>query len=202
MAIATYSDLRTQVASYLARSNLTAQIPDFITLCEQRLNTILRTRQMEAVTSLTPVDGVCTLPADYLEWRKVVAKTSPRANLDYADPSFVDDRFPFREAGYPRFFTLVGSSLSVYPVTASDIELTYYQKIPALSESNTTNWLLTAFPSVYLYGALGEASIFIGNEERLATWARLFEQAVAGVKDADRRGRWSRGSARISGPTP
>ncbi len=46
MAISTYSDLKTTVANYLARSDLTSQIPDFITFAENRLRRDLRIRQM------------------------------------------------------------------------------------------------------------------------------------------------------------
>jgi len=37
MALATYSDLKSEIATYLARSDLTSYIPDFITLCDARI---------------------------------------------------------------------------------------------------------------------------------------------------------------------
>ena len=49
MALTDYSSLKTSVASYLARSDLTTQIPDFIRLAEERLARDLRTRKMLVV---------------------------------------------------------------------------------------------------------------------------------------------------------
>ena len=54
MSLSTYSDLQTSIANYLARSDLTSQIPDFITFAENRLRRELRIRQMlKSVTTAT-----------------------------------------------------------------------------------------------------------------------------------------------------
>ena len=47
MAITTYSELKTAVANSLARTDLTTQIPDFISLAEARLSRELETRSQE-----------------------------------------------------------------------------------------------------------------------------------------------------------
>src|SRR5262245_15894630 len=71
MAITTYAQLQTAIASWLARSDLTATIADFITLFEAAANRRLRVRQMETSTNLTPSSGAATLPTDYLAWRRL-----------------------------------------------------------------------------------------------------------------------------------
>ena len=53
MAFTTYTELKASVADYLARTDLTAQIPDFITLAEKRLKRDLRIRQMLKVVTAT-----------------------------------------------------------------------------------------------------------------------------------------------------
>ena len=55
MALSTYSELQSTVASYLNRDDLTAIIPTFITLTENRLNRELRVRanMVRAVTTTT-----------------------------------------------------------------------------------------------------------------------------------------------------
>lgn len=57
MALTTYSDLQSAVASYLARSDLTSQIPDFIRLAEIRLRRELRIRQMLRSVTTTTTGG-------------------------------------------------------------------------------------------------------------------------------------------------
>ena len=46
MALSTYSELKTSVADWLNRSDLTSAVPDFISLAEAQVERRLRTRQM------------------------------------------------------------------------------------------------------------------------------------------------------------
>src|SRR5947208_3131337 len=105
MTIATYSDLQQAVSDHLARTDLTAYIPDFITMAENWLNygsenvPPLRTKEMEAVTSLVPASGVCTLPSDFLEWRRVSENTSTKRTLDYITLDEAERLYPDGAAG-------------------------------------------------------------------------------------------------------
>ena len=76
MSIATYSDLQTAIASWIARQDLAANIPDFIALFESVANRRLRLRQQESAATLTPSSGVAALPADYLACSPSRAQTS------------------------------------------------------------------------------------------------------------------------------
>ena len=79
MTIQTYSDLQTAIASWIARADLSSNIPDFIALFESVANRRLRLRQQESAATLTPSSGVAALPADYLAWRRVTwAGATPR----------------------------------------------------------------------------------------------------------------------------
>jgi hypothetical protein len=79
MSITNYTDLKATIASYLARSDLTAQIPDFIQLAETRLRRELRIRQMLKVVTTATVAGDSTveLPSDYLQMRDLHMNTNP-----------------------------------------------------------------------------------------------------------------------------
>ena len=83
MTIQTYSDLQTAVANWLARSDLAANIPDFIAIFEAVANRRLRVRQQESAATLTPSSGVASLPADYLAWRRVTWTGSTNRELVY-----------------------------------------------------------------------------------------------------------------------
>ena len=74
-----YSSLKSTIASYLGRSDLTTQIPDFIQLAEERLRRDLRTRQMLVVAraSTTAGDETVGLPTDFLQMREVHLPTNP-----------------------------------------------------------------------------------------------------------------------------
>ncbi len=57
----------------------------------------------------------------------------------------------------------------------------YYKRISALSDSNTSNWLLEYFPDAYLYGSLVHSAPYLKDDARLQLWAALYEQAIASI---------------------
>lgn len=209
MAITNYSELVTAIHDWLAgRSDLADFTPDFITLAEQIFNygtdkvPPLRIRDMETVDDLTPSSGICTLPSDYLQYRRVVEKSSPRRRLDYLEPSSADTLYPSRMSGPANHFTIVGNSLYTFPLASNDIELTYYAKIPGLSEANPTNWLLTKAPGVYLRAALVHAADFIKDEAEMTRQAALLVTLVNGMNSADQMANYARAGLTLRGYAP
>lgn len=195
MALATYSDLKTSLADWLNRSDLTAVIPDFIALAEGVLSAELDARQMEAQVTLTCVPTVAylALPTDMLEMRRLlVTSTTPDYILKYMTPDSLASKFAYNDSGIPQAFTVIGSQLQLAPApdSAYTLELTYQQRIPALSNSNTTNWLLTNFPNVYLYASLLQASPYLGNDVRIPVWQQMYKSGVEAVNSID----WYSGS--------
>ena len=55
MSISTYTELQTAVANFLARTDLTSQIPDFIKLAEVRMSRELESRSQEKRATATLV---------------------------------------------------------------------------------------------------------------------------------------------------
>ena len=53
MAISTYAELKTAIANFLARDDLTNEIDDFIDLAESRISRELETRLQDTRTTLT-----------------------------------------------------------------------------------------------------------------------------------------------------
>ena len=120
----------------------------------------LRLREMEDVQTLTPVDFVCSLPDDYLQYRRVIDLTVLRNPLTYITPQKVDEIYPDRSRGAPQYFTIIGSSLYMYPLSASGIELPYYTKIADMADDTDTNWLLDKYPAPYLHGPVLQLGLF------------------------------------------
>jgi hypothetical protein len=109
MALTTYAELLTTVANYLARDDLTAYIPDGVTLFECAAARRLKVRLQESTTTLTPSSGVATIPSDYLGYRRVTWTGSPNQNLEYVAPSlwaaeWVPDSSRHRDHGHPADF--------------------------------------------------------------------------------------------------
>ena len=201
MAITTYAELQTALTNWLDRSDLSARIPEFIALFEAKANRRLRVRQQLVSTTLAPSDGVASLPSDYLEWKRVTWAGSPLRELEYVEPTYFIASFPDSPSDTPRYFTIEGSSLKVIPISDTNITFVYYEKIDALSDAATTNWLLTAHPDLYLFGSMAEAMSFGEDIAMALPWAQRSEAIYA---ELDRLSEASRGQAQIRayGPTP
>jgi hypothetical protein len=72
-----------------------------------------------------------------------------------------------------RYYTILNGAFQVLPVPTGDVsyDIRYYARIPALSVSNTSNWLLLKSPDLYLYSALAASAPFLKDDERIAVWA-------------------------------
>lgn len=164
MALSTYTELQAELVTYMAgRSDLTNLIVDAIRMAESRLNyggegfEALRVRQMEnrATASLTAGDDSIELPSDYLASKTLKIDGYPP--LRFVTKEMLDQWYSDGSTGRPVTFTVAAGEYIVRPIPDGTytLENLYYQPIPALA-SNSTNWLLTAAPHIYLYGALAE----------------------------------------------
>lgn len=192
MAITTYSELKTAVADWLNRDDLTSAIPNFIALAEAQMNRTLRHRKMQTTASLSVSSNLVNLPADWLENVRIQLNTNPITPLVYETPEqIIEDSQKYSSSGQPMFFSVVGSQLQFLPSpdTTYTASLLYYAKIPALSVSNTTNWLLSEAPDLYLYATLIQSAPYLKEDERLATWAGIYDRILNDMEIADQNAR-------------
>ena len=205
MALGTFTELKDAVADWLDRSDLTARIPDFITLAEARLNRDLRIRPMEVRSSMETTSGqrYFNLPGGYLQMRNMQMNTNPITPLEYITPEMLDRLYGSDTTGKPRAYTLIGDEIQLAPVPDSDytVEMAFYEKFTPLGDGTsgtvTTNWLTTNAPDILLYGSLLEAEPFIKNDERIALWLNAYSSAVKKIQDADARDRHSGSAMRV-----
>ena len=191
MALDTFSGLKTTIADYLNRDDLTSIIPSFITLAEAKFNRKLRVRQMVKRATAAIDTQYFAFPTDWLQAKQFILNTNPITYLEYVT-NFQGDELRATTViavGKPQYYRFVGSQIEVIPTpdTSYTGELTYYGKIPALSDSNTSNWLLAYAPDLYLYGALLEASPYLKDDERLAVWGNLYISSIGDIEIADQR---------------
>jgi hypothetical protein len=172
MAITTYTELQSAVADFLARSDLTAKIPDFIAIAEARLSHALRAHEMQDTSEGSLTAGVIALPSDYIEWLSARWIGTRTADLAFVAPDSPEWRFRFRPNGDPTMFTIMAGNIEIRPIAAGNLKLYYYQTIPPLA-SNSTNWLLDKAPDIYLYTSLGEANIYMKDEQRAGEYLKM-----------------------------
>jgi len=182
MALSTYSEIKSTVADYLNRADLTAVLPSFVTLAEAKFNRELRTRDMLTRAQTTSDDEYVSLPTDFLQHYSLeLDAASAQPPMDYIGPQEAKVlKAQNRTASTTYYYTVIDGAFEIIPAPGSDLDLrmVYYAKIPALSDSNTTNWLLTKSPDLYLYSALLEASPYLKDDDRVQLWAAARQQVM------------------------
>ena len=183
MAIASYADLQSATADYLNRTDLSSVIPTFISLAEAKFNRELRTRDMLTRAAATSSNEYVAMPLDFLEAYDVELNMSGIAAqqpLSYIGPNEAKSLKANKITGKPRYFTIIDGAFEILPAPTSDINLlmVYYAKIPALSGTQPSNWLLAKSPDLYLYSTLLEAAPYLKNDERVQLWAAARQQVM------------------------
>jgi hypothetical protein len=195
MSFSTYAELQTTIAGYLARSDLTTQIPDFIRLAEVRLRRDLRIRQMLNSTTLTCTSGTATvsIPSDFLEVKDFVVTGNPVMPLNYESPSLFSRNSRSMDGGKPLDYTVLASTFKLAPIPDSNytLSLVYSAAPPFLSDSNTSNTFLTVCPDLLLYASLLEAEPWLMNDSRINTWGTMFDRGIKSLTDSDEAGQYS-----------
>ena len=195
MGYTNYTDLQASVAGYLGRTDLSAQIPDFIRFAEIRLARDLRARSMlkSATAPTVAEDARVALPTDFLEIRDLFVQGNPRMPVTYLSPSAFTRDARADESGLPFFYTILAQEFQFAPIpdTAYTLEILYYAQPTFLSSTTPSNVFLANYPDALLYGALIEAEPYLINDARSNTWATLYDRAIKNISDADQGGEYS-----------
>ena len=202
MALTTYSGLKTSIAAWLKRSDLTAIIPDFVSLAEARIARDLRLRKQITSASLPTTAGsnTLTLPSNFLEAENVSLGTSPQTQLTYVNIEHLDSQYPYgQNNGAPVVYTFEGDNILLGPTPDAvyTVSLMYYARLTALANDTDTNWLLTNHPSIYLYAALAEAQPYIMADDRVALWEQKYQKDMNDLQASDDGGMFSGTALRV-----
>jgi len=179
MSYTSYTDLKTSVANYLGRSDLTSIIPDFISFAEIRMARELRTRKMlsSATSAFTAGDAKVALPSDFLQIRDLYVQGNARAD----------------DSGKPVFYTTLAAEFMFAPIpdSAYTLEILYYAKPTVLSGSNASNVFLANYADALLYASLLEAQPYLMDDPRIQTWGDLYGRAVKNIVESDENSEYS-----------
>lgn len=188
MAIGTYDELKTAVASWMHRTDLAGTVEDFIVLAEQDIKALLAMRLRDVKTTVPTVAGTPTIPApaNLIAFRSI-SVPNIRPPLSYQTPDQFNREFVDQNIGSPTRYTIIGDLVYLGPTPDAvyQLSLVYEAKFEPLSGSNTTNYVLTNWPNVYLWGALKEAANFARNDKYEAIWSSKFQAAVTAANELE-----------------
>lgn len=189
--VTNYSTLATAVQAYLSRTDVgvsSGNLDYLLAEAEQEMNAELRSRRQ--LTSLTPTvssAGVVTLPSDFGGWVRFQVRDGTREwDLDLKAAEDTTRIFDlYGSTGTPEALLMVGSTAQIWPFTDGlySFAALYFARVPELTSSATTNWVITVFPMAYLYGCLAAARGFVkkSSPEQIALfdlWEKRFRRAL------------------------
>lgn len=182
MSISTYSELQSAVADFLNRDDLASAVPTFIRLAEARFSRDMRHWRMETRSTAELDTQYSAIPADFLQPIRLQITDAPTSEVA---PISTAQMLQLRgdrndRVGRPTNYALTAGGIELYPTPdlTYNASLVYYARIPALSASNTTNWLLNEAPDVYLYGALVHSAPYLKDDARIQIWEALLAQGI------------------------
>ena len=191
-----YTELQSEVASYLHRTDLTAKIPTFIELAEAYLFRELCIKEMQISVTGTTTGGYGTLPADFGSVSRVSATYAGAArSLDYhALPEA-----PTATSVYPSKYSLENNQLRIWGAADGQAYTLYYiPEILNLSGSVPTNWLLENAPELYLDASCLQGAKHIRNYAETDRLEKHVALSLDSVKRfSERRGQPATGSMQI-----
>ena len=171
MALTNYTELQSSVTGWMNRSDMASMVPDFIALAHDRINRTLRVRQMETALAETSIgaDNDIAIP-DGVVGVKTLWVPGYESTPLHSQP--YERIVQLGATGIPSSWAWQGDSL--YFDGVGSVKGVLYQGVPALSDSAPTNWLLTAYPSAYLFGTLCEGWLYLMNDAQAKLWQDRF----------------------------
>lgn len=192
--ITSFATLKSAIADFLVRDDLTDVIPTFISFAEARIDREL-THWRQELRSEAALDAqYMTLPTDFLRPIRLQITDTPSSEVK---PISTAQMMQMRQdrgdvGGRPQYYAITATSLELFPTPDDtyNASLVYYGRISALSDTNTTNWLLSEAPDVYLYGSLIHSAPYLKDDARVAVWEALFAQGLANLNTSADAARW------------
>lgn len=182
MTITNYATLQTAISDFLNRDDLSSVIPTFIALAEADMQRKVRHWRMETRSTAQLDTQFSAIPSDWIETIRfylTTGETSPLELISHAE-LLSRKQADGNVTNRPAYYAMSGAQFELYPVPDGTYagELLYFAKIPALSDSNTTNWLLENAKDAYLYGALVHSAPYLKDDARIQIWAALYQSAI------------------------
>ena len=185
MSITTYAELKSAIADFLNRDDLTSVIPTFISLAEAGMKRSMRNWRMENRATATLDSQYEALPARFIAPIRLSITSGTTYELSAISQADIAD---MREksnnvTGRPRYYALTQGELEFYPTPDGQytLEMVYYEAPEALSDTVSSNWVLANFPDLYLYGSLLHSAPYLSDDGRTQIWSSLYQSALEAV---------------------
>lgn len=194
MTISTYTELKTEVADFAHRSDLTSKMDTFCILAETVINKDLRVQEMETILDVTFNDAFYDLPTDYLEMRAIhIENSGARVPIKSYSPQQLD-RLYSRATGTANGFAIHGGQIELRPAPTAtatvDGAITYFKRLTTLT-GTSTNDILTYYPMIYLSAMMLQVYLYLQDDIELAKWSEIYNSQIKQANKSAQAGRYN-----------
>lgn len=198
----TYLELVTAAKLYADRQDIEVNdsVDLFIIMAEARINRVLKTREQStrAYQATTEGQEFYCLPPDYAGMRDIQLNSGlptedhSVTKITYMSPERLNTQRD-KPYGGSLYYAIIGNEIQVFPkfATGCTIEMTYWQKVPNLNSTDTTNWLSLSHPDIYLAGIVAEIEIFAKNYDVASKWDAKMSRSISELEESDVKENWS-----------
>lgn len=198
MSISNYSEIKAELQTMLARSDVGGRFDRAIRLVETDINRLqVKPIDMRETTTINTVAGTATvnMPSDYLSAVEMSLSDNPR-KLDQVGIQQLNDSYAGSTSGRPKVFATFKKrvmKLGPTPDAVYTIDLLYNKEVPALDQTTTTtNWLTEEYPGVYLYGAAYKIMLELRDAEQIAKYESLYNGEIAKIEAQNQAEKYAR----------
>jgi hypothetical protein len=181
MALASYTDLKTAVAAFYQRDDLTSNMDDFLDLCEAEMQREVKLLDFETTGTVTITNGSGTLPTGWAGARSVSWEYTPDVPLTYVTPQRWEELLA-ADYSIAYVYTVTGSTIKVAEDKTGTLNVTYLAKFTPLSGAATSNAILANHPDAYLNGCLKYAALFCKDFDSAAAYGGIFKGLLQQMK--------------------
>lgn len=185
MSLGTYAQLKTAIDDWMARSDLTANTADWVTLAEARLNRLIPAVQTDVTLTGTIDNRRIDVSSNSVTAPIALFLIDPTTSDETHLVQRQDGSYPYTNTSdRPTFWSMDSTSYIDFNCPL-DVAYTFRFRIKqrfALSDSATTNWLLTNHPDVYLAASIVWGGGFTRDLETAAGFKTLLDEAIPEIR--------------------
>jgi len=191
MAVNTFAALKQKIENWTKRTDLSDDIDDIITYAENKIDNRLRVsvNNKRATATAPTSDRFLALPDYFLEMRRFhLIKDTNYNELIYVTP---ESMIINGQSGIPKYYTITSEiEFDRTPADTYTLEMSYWKKLTPLSDSNTTNDVLTNFPHIYLQACKVEVLYWSRDEDAAGAEEQRLNYLIDEANAEDLRGRY------------
>lgn len=188
MALTTYDGLIAAIPAWASYTDVSAYLDDFILWANQEINRRLRANVMLVAGDLTINAETISQPTGFLAFKRLYLDVTPRQKVVFTSSDEVASLSVERDqVQYPTHVAKEGSLLRFAPLfTGSPTgKALYYKELTVPSSSTSTNAVLTAYPYLYLYGALEALYRFKEDDNNADRYGQSFGALIEDINNRD-----------------